>query len=117
MATATVADPVSTPVTGPPVRASDRPGWCTLVAFLVVASLLGFLARSTTLPGAEFATVWPAAGVTVLWLLVRRAAPLSVDTALMFGSMLGFGLVSEIPWWQAVALASAYRRPSRLAQS
>ena len=39
------------------------------------------------LPGTELAAVWPAAGVTVLWLLVRRAGPLSIDTALLGGAM------------------------------
>ena len=60
------------------------------------------------LPGAEFATVWPSAGVTVLWLLVRRAALLSIDTGLMFASMPGSGCCRTIPEWQAVVLASAH---------
>ena len=108
MATATIADPLSRPVTGPVGRGPDRPGWRTVVGFLVVASVLGWAARSTIIPGQEFATVWPAAGITVLWLLVRRAALLSIDTALMFGTMLGFGLVSGIDAWQAVTLACAH---------
>jgi signal transduction histidine kinase len=106
--TATAADPVSGPIPGPVVPGLDRPGWRTVVAFLVAASVLGFLARSTTLPDTEFATVWPAAGVTVLWLLVRRAALLSLDTALLFASMLGFGLLSDLPGWQAIVLPTAH---------
>ncbi len=86
----------------------DRPGWGTMVAFLVAASVLGLVSRTTLLPEAEFATVWPSAGVTVLWLLVRRAAPLSIDTALMFASMLGFALFMDIPDWMAVAIACAH---------
>ncbi len=106
--TATTTEAVSAPVTAPVARALERPGWRTMVVFLVVASVLGFLARATTLPDAEFATVWPAAGVTVLWLLVRRAALLSIDTGLMFAAMAGFGLLSDLPEWQAVVLASAH---------
>ena len=86
----------------------DRPGWGTMLAFLGVASVLGLASRTTLLPEAEFATVWPSAGVTVLWLLVRQAAPLSIDTALMFASMLGFALLMDIPEWMAVAIACAH---------
>jgi signal transduction histidine kinase len=103
-----VAVSVAGPFTGSVGRERDRPGWPVAAAFLVVASVLGFAARDTVLPGTEFATVWPSAGVTVLWLLVRRASLLSVDTALMYAAMLAFGLMTGIPAWQAVTLASAH---------
>ncbi len=108
MAAASVARPESSTVDGAVGRELDRPGWRTMVAFLLVASTLGFIARTTTLPGGEFATVWPSGGVTVLWLLVRRAPALSIDTALILGSMLVFGLLWSIPYWQVVVLASAH---------
>jgi signal transduction histidine kinase len=114
VAATTVASPVSSPATGATGREPDRPGWRTMVAFLVVASALGAVSRATMLDGAEFATVWPAAGVTVLWLLVRRAPPVSIDTGLMAGSMLAFGLLSGIPSWQALVLASAHTLQSVL---
>ena len=98
MATATIADRWP-PVTGPVRGGPDRPGWRTWWAFLVVASVLGWAARDHRHSRPEFATVWPAAGIAVLWLLVRRAALLSIDTALMLGAMLGLGLLSGIAAW------------------
>jgi PAS domain S-box-containing protein len=47
------------------------------VAF-VGAALLG---RSTIPEGTHFGLIWPAGGVAVLWLLLTRARPLSVDVA------------------------------------
>jgi signal transduction histidine kinase len=79
-----------------------------MLAFLLVASILGFAARTTVIPGTEFAAVWPSAGVTVLWLLVRRAAVISVDTAVMFGSMFAFALATSISTEIAVTLATVH---------
>ena len=72
---------------------SDRPGWGIVVGFLVIPGVLG-LGRTTLLPGAEFASVRPSAGITVLWLLVRRARPLSLDTGLLSGAMPLLALLS-----------------------
>src|SRR5688572_11663548 len=90
----------------------DRPGWRAMVGFLLIASALVFLAKTTVLPETEFATVWPSAGDTVLWLLVRRAALVSIDTAVMFAAMLAGGLVTGIPVWMAVALAVTHTMQS-----
>ncbi len=93
----------------PALTERDRPGWPVLLAFLVAGSALGVLGSSTRIPGTELAAAWPSAGVAVLWLLVRRAAAVSIDTALMFGTMLGFGLlVSENPPWLVLALSSIH---------
>ncbi|MEO6509631.1 MAG: hypothetical protein ABIO16_01485, partial [Nocardioides sp.] len=96
---------VAGPFAGTIDRERDRPGWPVAVFFLALASALGFASRTAVISGTEFASVWPSAGVTVLWLLVRRARPVSVDTALMFGSMFGFGLMTQIAPGLALTLA------------
>ncbi len=85
-----------------------RPGVWVAIAFLVAASLLGLLGRQFVVPGTDLAAVWPSAGVTVVWLLVRRAGPLSTDVALMFSSMVAFALVIGIALPQALALPVAH---------
>lgn len=55
----------------------------TALAFAGLYLGAGFLGRQTILEGAEFSLVWPAAGVGVLWFLVQRARPASVDTVLL----------------------------------
>jgi signal transduction histidine kinase len=97
---------VTRPVAGGAAHPGERPGWPVMLAFLVVASLLGLVARTTVIPGAEFAAVWPSAGVTVLWLLVRRAGAVSVDTAVMFAAILTFALATGIAAGIAVTLAT-----------
>jgi signal transduction histidine kinase len=89
-------------------RNRDRPGWPVVVAFMAVGTVLGLVGRTTLLPETEFATVWPSAGVAVLWLLVRRASLLSIDTALLFGSLLAFAMLSGLPDWVAWVLAPAH---------
>nr|WP_228499551.1 ATP-binding protein [Nocardioides agariphilus] len=89
----------------PRAVAPTRPGLPVALVFLVVASLLGVMARTMLVPGAEFAAVWPSAGITVLWLLVRQARAISIDTALLFGSMFGFGLLIDVPTWMAASVA------------
>jgi signal transduction histidine kinase len=45
---------------------------------------LAFLARDSVGPGFD-SVAWPAGGVSILWLLVRQARVLSIDTALLAG--------------------------------
>ena len=68
--------------TGETERTRAGPIW--LPVFIVAYVLLGLRGRATIIEGTELATIWPAAGVAVLWLMVRGAAPLSLDTALLF---------------------------------
>ena len=77
-------------------------------------SALGFMGRATVIAGTDLAAVWPAAGVRVVWLLVRQAGPLSLDTALLFGAMLASALLSGYP---AVAGALARLPPTRCRRS
>ncbi len=86
----------------------DRPGWLVLLAFLAAASVLGLASRATVVSGHDLAAVWPSAGITVLWLLVRRAAPISIDTAVMLGAMLVFGIGSGLDTGFAAVLAFAH---------
>jgi signal transduction histidine kinase len=68
-------------------RSVSRPGWPVALAFLALSAALGLVARTTLIPGTDLAAMWPSAGVTVLWLLVRRAMVLSLDTALLWGTV------------------------------
>ena len=63
------------------------------------------MGRATIIAGTDLAAVWPAAGVAVVWLLVRQAGPLSIDTALLGGDhgRLGPG-VRVSPLWLALSL-------------
>jgi signal transduction histidine kinase/integral membrane sensor domain MASE1 len=88
--------------------APPRPGWLVLGGFLVAGSLLGLLGRATVIEGTELAAVWPAAGVGVLWLLVRQAGPVSIDTALMASVMFGLGVVTGLPVGMAALLSVAH---------
>jgi signal transduction histidine kinase len=89
---------------GTGTSAPPRPGIGVAFAFLAAGSVLGFLGRSTVIPGTDLAAVWPAAGIGVVWLLVRQARPLSIDTALLGGAMVSLALVSGMPLWQALSL-------------
>ncbi len=84
--------------------AQAKPGLSVAFAFLVAGSVLGLLGRSTIIPGTDLAAVWPAAGIAVVWLLVRQAGPLSIDTALLGGTMFALALASGMPLWLAVSL-------------
>jgi signal transduction histidine kinase len=103
-----VAVSLAGPFAGAVGRERDRPGWRVLVAFLAVASVVGLASRTTVIEGAEFASVWPSAGVNVLWLLVRRANALGLDTFLMFASMLVFALMAQIAPGLAFTLAAVH---------
>ena len=94
--------------TTPVIEERDRPGWPVLVAFLVAATVVGLVARTTRVEGTPLAAAWPSAGIAVLWLLVRRASPISVDTALLAGTMFSFGVLLDIPVWQALLLSFAH---------
>jgi signal transduction histidine kinase len=86
------------------VYAQPKPGLGIAVAFLVAGSVLGLLGRTTIIPGTDLAAVWPAAGIAVVWLLVRQAGPLSIDTALLGGTMFILALASGMPMWLAVSM-------------
>jgi signal transduction histidine kinase len=96
----------TTPSTGTSAR--PRPGLGVAFAFLVAGLALGFMGRATLIEGTDLAAVWPAAGVGVVWLLVRQARPLSLDTALLGGAMITSALVSGFPWWLALSLPTTH---------
>jgi signal transduction histidine kinase len=98
----TVAAARTTPV------APERPGWPALCGFLVAGAALGFVGRATVVEGTVLAAVWPAAGVGVLWLLVRQAAVVSIDTAILAFAMFFLGVVSGLPVWLATVLSIAH---------
>jgi signal transduction histidine kinase len=75
-----------------------------VLAFLVAGSLLGLLGRGTVIPGTDLAAVWPAAGIGVVWLLVRQAGPLSLDTAILTGAMFALAIASGMPLWLSLAM-------------
>ena len=81
-----------------------KPGLGIAFAFLLAGAVLGLLGRSTMIPGTDLAALWPAAGVAVVWLLVRQAGPLSIDTALLGGAMFALGIASGMPLWLALSL-------------
>ena len=91
-------------VTAPGAVAPARPGLPVALAFLAVASLLGFLGRAFVVEGTDLAAAWPSAGVAVVWLLVRRAGLFSIDVALLVAAMMTFALATGIPFDLALAL-------------
>ncbi|WP_282946444.1 SpoIIE family protein phosphatase [Cellulomonas endometrii] len=64
--------------TRPPVRRRRRPSardWRVVVVFTALYVGACYLGRSTIVEGAEVSLVWPAAGVSVLWLVARARRP------------------------------------------
>jgi signal transduction histidine kinase len=61
--------------------AKPTPG--TVLGLALGYVVLGLGGRATIVDGTTFALIWPAAGVAVLWFLVRGARAVSVDTALL----------------------------------
>ena len=91
-----------------PAVAQERPGVWVMLGFLAATTALGVLGRSTVVPGTDFAAVWPAAGMAVVWLLVRQARAVSIDTALMAAVILGIAIGAGMPPWMAVLLPVAH---------
>src|SRR5687768_5646537 len=52
-------------------------------SFLAAWVVAGLLARLAVPEGQSLALIWPAAGVAVLWFLIRRATWRSVDAVLL----------------------------------
>jgi signal transduction histidine kinase len=90
--------------TGETERTRAGPIW--LPVFVVAYVVLGLRGRATIIDGTELATIWPAAGVAVLWLMVRRAAPLSLDTALLAGTSFLVNWLTGAPLWLALLLTT-----------
>lgn len=59
-----------------------RERWLAL-PFAALYVGLGLLGRETVIDGTSLALVWPAAGMALLWFLLRGARPLSLDTLLL----------------------------------
>lgn len=51
--------------------------------FAALFVVVGLLGRTTVLEGSSFALVWPAAGMALLWFLLRDARPIGLDTLLL----------------------------------
>ncbi len=83
-----------------------RAGPIWLPVFVVAYVLLGLRGRATIIEGTELATIWPAAGVAVLWLIVRGAAPLSLDTALLAVTSFLVNWLTGAPLWLALLLTT-----------
>ncbi|MGZ4488229.1 MAG: ATP-binding protein [Nocardioides sp.] len=54
-----------------------------VAGFVVAYVLLGIAGRSTVLDTTSLALIWPAGGVSLVWFLVSRARPVSVDTLVL----------------------------------
>jgi PAS domain S-box-containing protein len=75
------------------------------VAFAVAYVAAAALGRLTTLEGTtSFALVWPAAGVGVLWFLVRGAGVLSIDTLLLAAAAFTANATTGLPFDQSLVL-------------
>lgn len=83
---------------------SARPGPGVAAIFVVAFAVFGLVGRATTIPGTHLATVWPAAGISVLWLLVRQARPLSIDTALLAVVTFLVNALTGAPGWLSFLL-------------
>ena len=59
----------------------QRPLWT--VGFAAAFVLMAMVGRATIPAGTDFGLVWPAGGVAVLWLLLTRAGPASVDVGVL----------------------------------
>ncbi len=77
----------------------SRAGPIWIPVFIAAFILLGLRGRATIIEGTDLATIWPAAGVAVLWLMVRGAAPLSVDTALLAATTFLVNALTGAPPW------------------
>jgi PAS domain S-box-containing protein len=71
-----------TPAPSAPAPPARRVSWGLPVGALAFG-LTALLGRASVLEGEAAALVWPAAGVAVLWLLLRGAGPLSLDVLAM----------------------------------
>jgi len=60
-----------------------RPPAALALAFALGYVVVGLLSRTTVLDGTALALVWPAAGLPLLWFLLRDARPLGIDTPLL----------------------------------
>ncbi|GAA1476292.1 phosphate regulon sensor histidine kinase PhoR [Nocardioides aestuarii] len=104
----TIAEPLTRPRTPTPAPAaaprSPHASYAGLgvgVTAFTVAALVG---RLTVLDGGSFAMVWPAAGVALVWFVLRGARPLGVDTAALFGAAFAVNFFTGAPALLAVAL-------------
>lgn len=64
-------------------RRDEGPRPAVTLAFALAYLAAGLIGRQAVLDDTVFALVWPAAGVAVVWLLVRRAEPFSPDTVVL----------------------------------
>jgi PAS domain S-box-containing protein len=72
-------------------RSGAHPGAAFGLAGCLV--LLAAIARQPALDSPGFATVWPGGGLAVLWLLLRGAGLLSIDTVLLAAAVAGANVV------------------------
>lgn len=103
MPVTTAAPPLPPPVqAGPPPLETTPGSWTAgpVGALLggLAFGLAGFLGRLTAPDGESAALVWPAAGVAVLWLLLRGAGLLSLDVLVLVAATVLFNAATGAPW-------------------
>ena len=76
-----------------------------LLAFVVAYVAAAFLGRLTTFGGTPFALIWPAAGVAVLWFLLRGARAVSLDSVLLVVTAFATNAVTGVSPEQSAVLA------------
>jgi len=74
------------------------------VAFAAAFVAAGVLGRATIPDGTNFGLVWPAGGVAVLWLLLTRAGPLSIDVTVLALVAFGINFTTGAPTQLALVL-------------
>ncbi|WP_052336881.1 sensor histidine kinase [Nocardioides alkalitolerans] len=81
---------------GPP-GAVALPAWPWLPLFSVAVLVTVVLGRLTAIETGGVSLAVPAAGTAVVWMLMRRASPVSVDAGVLTVILAGVGLVSQVP--------------------
>ncbi len=106
----TVAEPLARPTTHATRSSATRrarPSRTGLLLGVTAFTVAALLSRQTVLPGGSFALVWPAAGVSLLWFLLRDARPRSADSAALAAAAFLANWLTGAPVALAAVLAVA----------
>lgn len=104
----TVAEPLTRPRTDtstPPPARSPSTSYAGLALGVAAFTAAAFVGRLTVLDGGAFAMVWPAAGVALVWFVLRGARPVGPDTAALLVAAFAVNALTGAPVALALALA------------
>ena len=87
------------------VRPDGRRPLLTLAGFAAAYVVAAFIGRATTFEGTPFALIWPAAGVAVLWFLIRGVGLASVDSVVLAVCAFATNAATGVSLDQSVVLA------------